>query len=145
MSKKLVKFRPHHFLCALGFQGKGYSPKFVANFGEITKQLNSSNGEKTSLEVTAHTDDVCQPCPHRRDLSCATQDKIDKLDHAHAAILKIKPGDVLTWGEAKKRIAENISVAEFQKICAPCEWQKLGICETALRSLINHQEPVSFD
>ncbi len=137
MSKKLIKFRPHHFLCALGFQGKGYSPKFVENFGEITAQLNSTHGDQTPIDVVAQTDDICQPCPHRRNLSCETQDKIDKLDQAHASALNIKTGDVLTWQKAKQLIKENINVSNFQTLCAPCEWQKLGICENALQQLIN--------
>ena len=35
----MLKFRPHHFLCTLGFQGKGYSPGFVANFQAIADRL----------------------------------------------------------------------------------------------------------
>jgi uncharacterized protein len=135
VSKKRIKFRPHHFLCALGFQGKGYSPKFVENFGEITTQLHSADGDQTLIEVVAHTDDICQPCPHRRNINCEAQEKIDNLDQAHANILNIKAGDTLTWGQAKKLIANNISVDTFQKICAPCQWQKLGVCENALRDL----------
>jgi uncharacterized protein len=138
VNNKRIKFRPHHFLCALGFQGKGYSPEFVENFGEIAAQLN--NNANISIEVVGHTDDVCQPCPHRRNLNCATQTKIDKLDQAHAVALNIKAGDVLTWRAVKKLIAQNISVEKFQKICAPCEWQKLGICETALQNLLTAKQ-----
>ena len=30
-----IRFRPHHFLCSLGFEGKGYSEAFTANMTGI--------------------------------------------------------------------------------------------------------------
>lgn len=138
--REAIKFRAHHFLCTLGFQGKGYSPEFVANFSEIAKRLNNIDGENIPIEVVAHTDDICKPCPHRCGLNCETQSKIDILDQAHAAVLDLKIGEVITWHEAKKLIAKNINVDIFQKICASCEWQKLGICETALRNLLTNDQ-----
>jgi hypothetical protein len=130
-----IEFRPHHFLCALGFAGKGYSPKFIENFSQITDQLRGENGDQTEIAVTSHTDSVCHPCPHRRGKLCTSQEKIEQLDQTHAKVLEIKVGDVLTWREAKKRIAENVSVEKFHQMCEPCEWRKLGICEEALREL----------
>ena len=32
MTEAILQFRPHHFLCAFCFQGKGYSPEFIENF-----------------------------------------------------------------------------------------------------------------
>lgn len=134
-SAKSIKFRPHHFLCANGFEGKGYSSDFIANFSEIVTQLRSENGDQTEITVTSHTDSICQPCPHRRDQLCTTQAKIEKLDNAHAQVLEIIPGDSLTWGGAKKRIAAHVTLEKFHQMCAPCEWKKMGICEAALKRL----------
>ncbi len=124
-----ICFRPHHFLCALCFEGKGYSPTFIANFENIMTRLNSSVGDDVKIKVVAHTDSICHPCPNRNEKKCSSEEKILVLDNAHAAALKIKVGDIITWGEAKKLIAENIDLNKFHEICASCNWKELGICE----------------
>jgi hypothetical protein len=71
-----LQFRPHHFLCALSFQGKGYSTAFAANFSRIMQELNAPGGDAIQIAITADTDSICAPCPSRRDRLCETQDKI---------------------------------------------------------------------
>jgi hypothetical protein len=127
-----IAFRPHHFLCALCFQGKGYSPEFIANFSTIMQYLNSEQGDDVIIEVVAHTDSICDPCPSKREKKCVSQKKILRLDEAHATILAIQSGEKITWGEAKKRIRKNMTLEKFHVACAPCEWKKLGICEKVL-------------
>lgn len=127
-----IAFRPHHFLCALCFQGKGYSPQFIAHFTEITNALRSD--DKIAIYITEATDSICEPCPSRRAAQCLQQAKIQKLDQAHAAILQLQPGTTITWKEAKNRIKTNMSLQHFHEACAPCEWKKLGICEAVLSS-----------
>lgn len=133
MSQKIF-FRPHHFLCALCFQGNGYSPQFIANFSELMQLLNSENGDDKEIEVVDETDSICSPCPHRREKSCTSQEKILKLDKGHAQVLGIKAGEKITWGEAKKRISECMTMENFHQVCAPCDWKKLGICEGVLKN-----------
>ena len=131
----MLKFRPHHFLCALGFQGKGYSPKFVENFTTIKTQLESNGGDDTQIQVISGQDQICQACPLNAGDSCLTQDKITRLDKAHQAILKLQIGETLTWGEAKKRISQFVTLDAFDRICQGCEWKRLGVCRKALESL----------
>lgn len=137
MHDKKLQFRPHHFLCAVGFQGKGYSEEFVANFSEIVTELRKPGGDHILIEVTQFTDSICTPCPHKQDKFCATQEKIQQLDQAHAKILGIKPGDILTWGDAKQRIKENMNLTAFDNACSSCRWKQFGICEEALIKLHN--------
>jgi uncharacterized protein len=130
----MIRFRPHHFLCTLGFQGKGYSSAFVANYVEITQQLQLNPA--TPIQVVNQTDSICDPCPHKQGELCETQAKISQLDQAHAAALNIQPGDILTWAEAKQLIAAKISLEKFHTICATCNWKSLGVCEQALNDHI---------
>lgn len=130
-AKFRVKFRPHHFLCTVGFEGKGYSDEFVANYGRIAKSLE----ENTSIEIVGGSDSICAPCPNRRGEACETEEKISKLDQAHARILDVKPGETMTWGEAKSRIRKNFNLENFHSACAPCSWLKSGMCEKALKKL----------
>jgi hypothetical protein len=132
-----LKFRPHHFLCTLGFEGKGYSEEFVRGYQLIADQLRKRGieGDRTKVEVVESTDSICQPCLNRQGTRCATEEKIRALDEAHMKVLGIRGGDVLTWGEAKKKIAENMTVEAHHKACAPCAWRSLGLCEAALLKL----------
>ena len=134
--KGALTFRPHHFLCALCFQGKGYSPKFIDNFKKIMAALNSSNGDITKIKIVDHTDSICHPCPNRKGMKCTSQEKIVTLDKAHAKALGITSAKEITWGEAKRSIAEKISLDKFHEICVSCDWKKLGICEKALGNFL---------
>lgn len=127
-------------MCALGFQGKGYSPKFVSNFRQIVEKLKSP---ETQLCVVDTLDSICAPCPHQTaQRTCQQQEKIDQLDKRHAQILSIKPGQVLTWPEAKEKIKHNMTVAKFHWACEGCQWKEYGVCEAALRN-IRHSEVVT--
>lgn len=131
----MLRFRPHHFFCALGFQGKGYSDAFTANMSAIVDgRLRAENGDATEIEVVGTTDAICAPCPKRRDHLCAEQAKIDALDAAHAEVLHLRAGDVLTWGAAKARMAAQ-PAGIHARICAGCQWRPLGLCEAAHSAL----------
>lgn len=133
-----VRYRPHHFLCSLGFQGKGYSESFTANMTAIVMgRLRATNGDDTVIEVVGATDDICAPCPKRRGRLCSNQDKIKTLDRAHAAALHLAPHERLTWGAAKERIRANVPPGSLKVLCAGCEWEPYGMCEDALKKLHN--------
>jgi hypothetical protein len=128
-----VSFRPHHFLCTLGFQGMGYSPKFVKNYTDIAEALREN--EELPIEVIKGTDSICGSCPHNGEGICKTEDKIQTLDACHAQVLRIVPGDVLTWREGKERLKEKMTLEAFHTACKECQWKPLGVCEEALQRL----------
>ena len=136
MARDLVTFRPLHFLCSLGFQGKGYSDDFTANMsGIVVDRLRAPGGDDTVIEVTGATDDICAPCPKRRDTLCTEQDKIAALDRRHARALGLFVGSNLTWGDAKRRIVKRVPPGSLATLCAGCQWLELGLCEKALSEL----------
>ena len=140
MSDGRLRYRPHHFLCSLGFEGKGYSPDFTANMTAIVMgQLRAEGGDATVIEVTGATDDICAPCPKRRGRLCTNEAKIRTLDRAHAAALRLAPREVLTWGQAKARIRALVPPGSLKTLCAGCEWETYGMCETALSRLHNEE------
>ena len=140
MSDGKLRYRPHHFLCSLGFEGKGYSPDFTANMTAIVMgQLRAEGGDATVIGVTGATDDICAPCPKRRGRLCTNEAKIRTLDRAHAAALRLTPREVLTWGQAKARIRAHVPPGSLKILCAGCEWEKYGMCEAALSRLHNEE------
>lgn len=131
-----IAFRPHHFLCALCFQGKGYTPEFVANFAAILAFLETAQGKQININVVEQTDNICSPCPHKRGKACTSQEKINFLDQNHGRVLNLKAGDRLTWEQAKQRIAEKVTMQDFHTMCATCQWKTLGICENVLSNFL---------
>ena len=135
---KSITFRPHHFLCALGYQGKGYDDAFTENMDKVIADgLHQDGGENTLITVTRQADIICGPCPHRRGQGCASQEKIDKLDNRHAERLNLVDGEILSWCEAKERIAANVKKGDLSTLCEGCQWLELGLCEDALSRLID--------
>lgn len=131
-----IRYRPHHFLCSLGFQGKGYSDGFTANMAAIVDEcLRAPGGDDTLIEVVGATDDICTPCPKRRGALCESQDKIARLDARHARALGLFVGNTITWGEAKRRMVKRVPPGALTGLCAGCQWLDLGLCETALSAL----------
>ncbi|MCC5991855.1 MAG: DUF1284 domain-containing protein [Rhodobacteraceae bacterium] len=131
----LFHFRPHHFLCALGFQGKGYSDDFTANMAQIVAVLRGPDGGNTLLEVTHQADHICAPCPHRRGVSCDKATRIAGLDQRHAAALRLKDGDRISWAEAQRRIRAHVPRGALAQLCKGCQWRDLGLCDAALNKL----------
>lgn len=121
-------------MCTLGFRGKGYSLGFIKNYKKIAKLLQEN--EDHSIEVVPFMDDICGACPNKIDeVVCKSQEKILRLDKAHAEVLGLKAGDVLTWKEAKERIKNHMSLEKFHQACAGCNWKEYGVCEEALEEL----------
>ncbi len=133
-----LSFRPHHFLCTLGFQGKGYSPHFIENYEKIVKALQEN--EELSIEVVPARDSICGACPHQGETECDREEKIQGLDQRHSQILGIKPGDRLSWRRGKDLLKQHMTVEAFHQACAGCSWKPWGICEKALKDLHNRDQ-----
>jgi hypothetical protein len=132
-----ITFRPHHFLCTLCFRGKGHSPDFIRNYKKIHKNLFATGGDIIPIEVVAHTDAICEPCPNKQNLLCKVQEKINVLDKGHAEVLQLIPGEQLTWGEAKQRIKDHMTLPAFHRICESCSWKQYGACEKVLTEFLS--------
>lgn len=133
-NKVPIKFRPHHFMCSLGFRGKGYSADFVRNYKKIVNLIKED--ESTLIEVAKYMDDVCTVCPNRiDDVVCKTQDKIVGLDKRHSEVLGLKSGKVLSWKQAKDKIKEKMTVEKFHYACQGCNWKVYGVCQESLENL----------
>lgn len=133
-----VLLRPHHLMCSLAFQGKGYSSAFVENMWSVVNALRQSDA--TEIEIVPGLDNICQPCPHNLGHKCQSQSEIEFLDLQHMKALTLSFGERLTWGDAKNRIKKQMSVEKFTSVCSTCSWQKSGICEKALRDLLNEEK-----
>ena len=132
----MLHFRPHHFICSLGYQGKGYSARFTANMDRIVVDLLCSPaGIDTRIQVVGLSDDICAPCPHRRGESCEKAEKIADLDRRHANLLDLRDGQVITWNQARERIRKRVTPQLLDMLCSGCEWLEAGMCKQAVAQL----------
>lgn len=133
--EEIIRFRPHHFMCTLGFQGHGYSLGFVKNYKKIVQRIISD--ENTLIEVAGNMDSICLACPNKTtETLCKTQDKITKLDTKHQGVLELKIGEILSWKQAKLRIKKHMTVEKFDYTCDGCSWKEYGICQKSLENLL---------
>lgn len=134
--EEIIKFRPHHFMCTLSFRGKGYSLGFIKNYHKIVQKLAAD--ENTLIEVVGNMDSICSACPNQMsETLCSSQSKITKLDSKHQEVLKLTPGEKLSWKEAKLRIREHMTVDKFHLACAECSWKRYGVCQDSLENLLD--------
>lgn len=136
MTKPKIHFRPHHFLCTLAFQGKGYSKPFIDNYQRIASQLADDPSTPIHVQI-GQGDSVCEACPNlQSDKRCEREAKVRGIDDAYQAHLRLAHGDTLSWQEAKERIRSHITVTKFQQACQSCRWFSMGLCESALVNLL---------
>lgn len=130
--------RAHTLLCLQGFRGVGYSPAFVENMGAIHHRL--SIDPKTSVQVVARPDEICNACPHLQTEGCHLKGAgfeavMKRQDQAVMSRLGIAEGELLPWGEILHRIAAHIEGGDLDAICGHCPWLPLGYCREGIDAL----------
>ena len=132
----MLTFRPHHFLCSLGYRGEGYSSKFTANMDRIVfGRLRENPGVRQLIQIVDESDAICLPCPHQRGNGCNQADKISSLDRRHAKKLALKIGQTITWGDALARIKAHVQADDLDILCTGCAWLASGVCKQAVNQL----------
>ncbi len=130
----VVSLRPHHVLCAIGWQGRGYSPEFTDNMNDIVLgRLRADPG--TTVRFTWEADAICGPCPSRRGEGCVSAARIWGLDSRHADALDVTAGDEMSWAQAQGRAVSRLRPKDLDYLCHDCRWLALGLCQAALARL----------
>lgn len=114
--------RPHHGLCTLFFEGKGYSPAFVERMGQIIRE--TEQGE--SLRLTASADAICEKCPNRRGEACRG---VNALAYDQEVLKRtgLREGDTVTLNQLQCMVKEHIlRPGALETICGECRW--IEIC-----------------
>ncbi len=89
----------------------------------------------TEVVFTGMADSICGPCPSRRGMGCASNERISGLDLRHAKALGIAPGQRMSWAEAQGRAIARVTPEDLNSVCTGCQWLGLGLCQTALARL----------
>ena len=133
---KRLRVRAHHLLCMHGFQGLGYSEKFVQNMSEICRQVHSDPA--LEIEVGDAPDDICAPCPFIAGGCCSREgteggQTSKKLDRRVLEKLAIRPGQVFSRDAILSLVLEKISPDDLAVLCEGCEWLPFDYCSEGLR------------
>ncbi|MTI46030.1 hypothetical protein JM93_00327 [Roseibium hamelinense] len=119
-----IQIRGHHLLCMLTYAGKGYTPRFTANYDETVARLNA--GEV--IEIVTGPDTICQPMLAAPDCHCFNESVTwrDATALADAAIVLGRP---LAPGTRLKLTRNDISALRIafssgaiRNACHKCEW-----------------------
>lgn len=118
-----ITLRGHHLLCLQGFQGYGYSEKFVLNMAHINELRKSKN---TFISLTDECDDICTSCPNLKNNICENEKQnniIKKMDNEVLSKLDInKEYNALELFEEVSFKFNTLNSVE--NICVGCKWNE---------------------
>lgn len=140
-SADLVPLRAHHLMCVTTYQGKGYSPAFVANMNHVWHALRA--GVYRRVRATSVADPICGSCPNLQDpeadTSCRYHDSISVRDRRMLAAMGWSEGEIVELGPALEHI--HAHHAELMAaVCVGCDWT--GICGERRFTLLEQDPPV---
>jgi len=128
-----IKLRPHHLICNLCFQGKGYNEEFVQNFQKIHDAINND----AAITITKDCDDICAKCPEKTNNVCKRETKVTAIDQAYLKLLSLQLGQDITKQEVLHKIKKYLSMNDFHRICKNCSWYDLKLCAPIINKIID--------
>lgn len=117
-----VTLRPHHAICALFFEGKGYSQPFIEN---MTAFLDEPG---RLLLITDACDSLCQACPNTSRGRCADEGKVSLFDQRALTLSggRFGIGETVAFNEICQIVYEDIlQQGLLAEVCGACEWAAL--------------------
>jgi uncharacterized protein len=134
----LIPLRAHNLLCLLGYRGRGYDARFVAEMTTVHHVL--ERAPETLVEVRTRPDRLCGACPNLREHGCTLagpdhEAHMRAQDEDVARRLGLKDGGVYPWREILERVARSVRGADLPAICTTCPWLSLGWCAEGIEAL----------
>ena len=139
-----IPLRAHNLLCLLGYRGKGYDARFVAEMTAVHEALRAD--PQTCVEIRTSPDRLCTACPNLREGGCTLagpdhEAHMRSQDEDVARRLGLRAGDVVTWAEVLGRVAAGVRGTDLPAICTTCPWLALGWCAEGIERV--HSQPAS--
>jgi hypothetical protein len=115
-----IYLRPHHLICLVHFQGKGYDEIFVSEVEKIVSVLRVNQDEKL-VHIVNGCDDVCKFCCNRIENLCSQECWISELDDKFSAKLHLNKCKALSFNDMQL-MANELTIEDLMNICSGCEW-----------------------
>lgn len=141
MTSTPFTLRAHHLMCVTTYQGKGYSPEFVANMNRVWHALRS--GEQPVVAVHAQADPLCMSCPNLQDASvptsCQFQRSIEARDRRLIQAMGWVEGQTVELAPVMEQILANHAEL-LGHVCQGCDW--MAICGEQRFTWLEEHPPV---
>lgn len=128
----MIQLRGHHLFCLVGFRGMGYSEEFANNMKKVYHQIQSN--PNTPIQIINGPDCLCEKFPDTEKYHCKDKN-IFVRDSTILKLLKLQVGQIITWGEIEKKIANFITPSTIHTICSTCPWKEYGVCEEGIQRI----------
>jgi len=118
----LTTLRPHHALCTLFFEGKGYSQGFVENMWAVV----GDPGQM--VQIRPGCDVLCQACPHNENGLCDDEAKVARFDQCVLSHIgsRIEIAEPIPLSSLCQVVYDTILREDLlEKVCGECEWAAL--------------------
>lgn len=123
MCNNILKIRAHHLLCVQGFQGYGYSDKFVEHMGKIAKYIKENPNAK--IRIIDHCDNICEACKNNINDVCNNRESVDNMDKRLLDKLKLNSEQVVTVSEVFNLVTSKFQgLKDAHEICEECSWSE---------------------
>lgn len=129
----MINLRPHHILCTLFFEEKGYNEEFIYNMKTVIKDLK----QNPYIKLTKNEDIICRKCPNNENgVGCINNKKVQSYDKKILNILKLNTKESYKYSSIQNLIIKKIIFPGKRKqICKDCEWEH--ICNKKEKNLIH--------
>jgi len=129
----MPRLRGHHLVCLHFFNGEGYNPEFIVNLRDILEKA-----EAEEVEITREADDICEGCPHLKQLRCRYTEDADEgireMDTRALELLREGEGAKVRWHEIRKRIP-GLFHLWYETYCGTCGWRRACERDSSYRKL----------
>ncbi|MGO4889776.1 DUF1284 domain-containing protein [Anaerobacillus sp. MEB173] len=136
-----IVLRGHHLLCVHGFQGMGYSLRFVEKMEEIVSRIRDRQLD-FEIQVVAAIDDACHVCPNRQDEICManieSNPHVLSMDQRVMKQLGIQHNDVYKKSDLLRLTVKKVDPEDLDYLCEGCSWLRYGVCKNGLKQLKKH-------
>mgnify|MGYP001489649416 CR=1 FL=1 len=123
MHNDILKIRAHHLLCMQGFQGYGYSDKFVEHMGEVVKYI--KDNAQDEIMIVDYCDNICLACKNNINDVCTNYKNVNNMDKKLLHKLKLKGEQVVKVGAVLSLVKEEFqSLQDAYEICGECSWSE---------------------
>ncbi len=119
-----MHLRPHHILCIQKFTGHGYNEAFTLHMTALTAALREK--PEAPVVLVRGCDDLCQVCPHNTGDTCASLEKVERMDRRVLEACGLSCGEGYSWDRLAEMGRREIFETEwFERICGSCQWYAL--------------------
>jgi hypothetical protein len=110
-----------------GFQGYGYSQKFVNNLNRVIKDINQN--PDLEAEITDECDIICSCCPYNEKGVCQkgenSSQRVKNIDSQVLRKLGLRKGVRVRAKDIFSLIDKKLkSISDIQDICGECGWKE---------------------